>query len=510
MKDKFSHGLLPGVLVPLALAGLAFAVLAPYLPPHYINRDSGIFLYMGREITLGKLLYVDVWDHKGPLFFYLNALGYGLGKRTGVWFIEYIFLSISTLAGYAILKNIFKTRYALLGTLGWLYSFFILITGGNYTEEFSLPLSFLGIFFFYKYLQDRKWFYPLGIGIAMGVSAMMRPNNIGVQLVVSALLVGMEFFKLKMASAVRTALWVFTGAATVLIPVFLFFFLQGAFDQFIYATFLFNFVYANVSNHFDFGALLLFLLTLGWPCWFAILGWFWLFKEVFTKTCSMSLVFSLFLLIGFPVEILLDTLSGRPYVHYVILLLPYLAFFSAFFLSKFIPFFQRQKNLLKLALAMIFIAVLGFSFWSDREFLLRVDEASPQINETSELVTFIQSNTSASDYVLVWGQELSINVLTERESPTPYGHQTLFLIPGMLTPSIEQLFLADLQKNRPALIVITDALPFDDNNPENFDEQLKTVTPGAVNVFRAFSKYVQQNYRQAKPIQNFKIFILNK
>jgi len=506
LRYKSLQSILNTVFIPIALVGLSFAVLYPYMPPHYINRDSGIFLYIGRQMTLGKSLYVDMWDHKGPLLFYLNALGYWAGKRTGVWFIECIFLSTSAIAGYTVLKKILSSLFALMGTAAWLYSFFFIIAGGNFTEEFSLPMSFLSIFFLYEYINNERKIYPVLIGIAMGLSAMLRPNNIGVQLVVSAIIVVSSIWKAK----IRNICLISAGALLIVMPVFLFFYIKGTFYEFLNATILFNFLYANERGAFDFSVIIMYLIILGWPSWCAIAGWFFVLRDVLSKNRALPAPIACLLLIGFPLEIFLDTLSGRPYAHYVIMLLPYIGLLSAFFLFKLLPFIKRQKKLTKISAFMLGISMLLFSFWSSSEFIKRLDETSPQINENSEIVSFIKNNTAKSDYVLVWGQELSINVLSERESPTPFGHQTYFLIKGMVTPEVEQIFLSNLEKNKPAMVIITDALPFLDQDPENFETQLQSVTPNAIHVFRSFSEYVNQNYHKVKTIQNFKIFILNK
>ena len=42
--------------------------------------DSSIFIFFGKAITLGKDAYRDYFDHKGPILFYINALGYFLTK----------------------------------------------------------------------------------------------------------------------------------------------------------------------------------------------------------------------------------------------------------------------------------------------------------------------------------------------------------------------------------------------------------------------------------------------
>lgn len=41
--------------------------------------DSLFFQIIGLGITQGKIPYVDLFDHKGPVPFFMDALGYSLG-----------------------------------------------------------------------------------------------------------------------------------------------------------------------------------------------------------------------------------------------------------------------------------------------------------------------------------------------------------------------------------------------------------------------------------------------
>ena len=63
--------------------------------------DSSIFIFFGKAITLGKDAYRDYFDHKGPILFYINALGYFLTKsKVGVFILQCISLSISSIFMY--------------------------------------------------------------------------------------------------------------------------------------------------------------------------------------------------------------------------------------------------------------------------------------------------------------------------------------------------------------------------------------------------------------------------
>ena len=70
-------------IVPLFVA----LVMAPNLIAELPDRDSGVFLYIGSRILEGEVPYRGIWDHKGPLIYYINALGIALtpGSEYGVW-----------------------------------------------------------------------------------------------------------------------------------------------------------------------------------------------------------------------------------------------------------------------------------------------------------------------------------------------------------------------------------------------------------------------------------------
>lgn len=74
--------------------------------------DSSIFIFFGKAITLGKDAYRDYFDHKGPILFYINALGYFLTKsKVGIFILQCISLSISSIFMYKTAR-FSQNRYA--------------------------------------------------------------------------------------------------------------------------------------------------------------------------------------------------------------------------------------------------------------------------------------------------------------------------------------------------------------------------------------------------------------
>ena len=58
------------------------------------SRDSGVFLYAGWRFLHADIPYRNVWDHKPPLIYFMDALGLTLTPHSlwGVWLLQGIFI----------------------------------------------------------------------------------------------------------------------------------------------------------------------------------------------------------------------------------------------------------------------------------------------------------------------------------------------------------------------------------------------------------------------------------
>lgn len=92
------------MLLCLVLA-LVFVSLFSYgTSPFYTNHassDSAMFQVIGRGWAEGRLPYADLWDSKGPLIFFINAVGFWLtGSATGVYLLQIASLTFTFVYGY--------------------------------------------------------------------------------------------------------------------------------------------------------------------------------------------------------------------------------------------------------------------------------------------------------------------------------------------------------------------------------------------------------------------------
>lgn len=64
--------------------------------------DSSVFKTIGYYMSNGLSPYKDIFDHKGPILYILNYLGYIISPNRGIWVIEFVFMFISTCFIYKI------------------------------------------------------------------------------------------------------------------------------------------------------------------------------------------------------------------------------------------------------------------------------------------------------------------------------------------------------------------------------------------------------------------------
>ena len=104
--------------------------------------DSAMFQTIGKYWAEGYLPYVSLFDHKGPIIFLINAAGYALCGRTGVFMLQVVFLAAGEYLAYRLLRERMSVRFSLVAALLLPVLLAANWTEGNTTEEYILPLLF--------------------------------------------------------------------------------------------------------------------------------------------------------------------------------------------------------------------------------------------------------------------------------------------------------------------------------------------------------------------------------
>ncbi len=488
-------------------------------------RDGGFFMYAGSQILDGKIPYRDVWDSKGPAIFYINALGLWLGggSRWGVWFVEFACILGMFALLYRYISNRWGIGAALFGTTLAGLGLRVTLGGGNYTEEYALLFNAAGVVLFLSMADaERGYLKYAWIGALFGVSFTFRANNIGGLFAIVSAVFLFHAFKRNMLEALRIA---FAALAGFLLPLFawtVYFALLGAVDDMYYASILFNFSYSAAQDREwldlfgGFGR-----YGMGWAGWFTLFAWAVVFIQALAGFAQKRLkVFEVFLLLWFPIEILLSNLSGRNFTHYYISWALAAAVYSAYVFALGwqavfkIPAREGWSEGFGSIMATAAIAALLVAFpsaWARYGEAIRVEEKE----FANPLSAYIQDNTSPADLVLTWYPEMRLNFMADRTSPVTHVYYPLFL-EGSLTDEIETSYISDLTSTPPTLIVdcsrSVDAIPSLD--PLTRDEQYSTpglrrkmyIQPRMEEIFQ----FVEQNYHIETTIEGCIIFRLNQ
>src|SRR5207247_1096516 len=81
--------------------------------------DAGVFFYAAQRLLDGGAPYRDIWDHKPPGVYFVDAVGIALAGRTGVWFVQIAYLVAAVLLGHRALRREFggTAAFVVLGPL---------------------------------------------------------------------------------------------------------------------------------------------------------------------------------------------------------------------------------------------------------------------------------------------------------------------------------------------------------------------------------------------------------
>lgn len=129
---------------------------SPLAQGHGHGYDSAIFATVGNALNKGRVLYTEIVDNKGPLIYFIDALGLTINYDFGIFIIEFIFLFIGAIFLYKTAKIITKDKkwVSFFSTIFSMLLLFYTINGGNYTEEYAITFISIATYFVTKFLYS--------------------------------------------------------------------------------------------------------------------------------------------------------------------------------------------------------------------------------------------------------------------------------------------------------------------------------------------------------------------
>lgn len=421
-------------LVILVLLFLFLRIPSLFEP--YWYGDEGIYLVLGQAIRKGVTLYNRIHDNKPPTLYYLAAISHTVfGFR-----LLLLFFMAPTIYFFHRLNQLFLSpRASKLATFIFLILTSIPYFEGNIAnaEVFMLLPTILAIYLFCKKIfSSKNSSLTNGLPARTLVSAGLLLGfafTIKIPVAIEFVLLCLWLFVNNLDSfkkAFSRLLYLFIFGLSFLFPIILwsiYFYFKGAIKPFLVASLFQNFGYLSswstgtqTSSLSSGGVITRFLILLG----------VWLIIFILNRRGSISKKFS-FILFWFSATIFGSLLSGRPYPHYLIQVLPPLTLLIVEIFN-----FKNKKNQL-FCLSSIFIFVLiiykfNFYFYPIGSYYSNFYSFSSksssdyrnyfgsEVNNIYKISDFIKSNTDPDDKIFVWGDQPYIYALSERLSATKY------------------------------------------------------------------------------------------
>ena len=318
------------VLAVLAAEYLAVCSLSTTpLLRFYAGQDSAFFRLVGEGMTKGMLPYRDYFDMKGPYLFLMEYVGQLLlPGRLGAFAVQCVCLFVTLLFAHKCFDLAFPEKGCplwaeLLLLLPGAVMLSYTMTGGNLTEELSLPFLMPCLYLCLKYLgvtripspenQEHPPLYGFYYGIAFGIMAMVRVTNAAIigaiLLTVTCNLLAWKRFRNLFANAGMFLLGVLVGVA----PACVWAACNGILGDMIAQVFVFGFAY---SDEVGFVRKLWNLKEI-WPCLLTVLFPLIVLLVYRVKDWKLWLLY-----VSGVVTLLVAAAMGNCYAHYFVLALP--------------------------------------------------------------------------------------------------------------------------------------------------------------------------------------------
>lgn len=414
-----------------------------------IGEDSGMYLLMGRNMIEGGSLYIDLFDHKGPIIFFLNAIPQlFIHGATGVWILEIIFMFLSCIALFKCGFKLIGNNAALLPPLAYILFVCSYFNGGNYTEEYSNLFVILSLYIFicwvkngYKPLSKKNAFL---LGIYFAVVFFLRPNNVAIIAVIVAF-IGIYSIIKDRKSILKYFIFGLLGIGVVSGLIVIYHIYKGSLYEMFYATVLHNLSYCKegVSNTSLLNDLFssfkkkVFLLT-------AIV-----IISIIKCFVHRDRVFGWFLIFSYVITVFGILISGREFMYYLVLLVPVIC------LSIILFFYhgtdQLEKYLKKRIIwitGIVSVIILIFLCEDNNVSKLRRDKKNYKY-EARELVSYIPDDEKNElfgyDTPAVW---FYLNEITPC-----YRYFTMQHWMAKTNPKIDDDIVSYVKENKPKWIV---------------------------------------------------------
>ncbi len=221
-----ANGLFFAYALLIAVVALLFTSKCSPLYPLNDWPDANVFLSAGKGMLEGRVMYRDLYDHKGPLLFALHALCALISSEGffGVWLMEIVFFTAFLLIAHRLVAlYCSKTAAAwALPLLAVMLLTSISFQMGDSAEELALPMMLWPLYrllFSLRKEEGRTTRLQLGMtGFLLGCVFWLKFTLVGIPAAVCLMLAWLGLRRDGLRGALANIGWMLLGFALSTLP----------------------------------------------------------------------------------------------------------------------------------------------------------------------------------------------------------------------------------------------------------------------------------------------------
>ncbi len=412
--------------------------LPSLIEPHWYG-DEGIYQVIGQALHQGQLLYKDIWDNKPPLLYVFYA--FANGDQATMRLLSMIAGLVSVPLFFFLTQRLFQShKISTIATTVYVILFGSPFLEGNIAnaENFILPLTIFSGLLIYSStnthdnlkLNTNKRVIFFVSGLLLGIAFLFKIVAIFDAIAFTLFLLFLAVPKLSKRSLKLATISILPLLIGFLVPfVFsiIYFSMHGILAEYLSSAFSRNIDYVGFENY-----------LFGVPQGLLIVKIFLLIGATILIFINRRLFHkpTLFLLLWTTFALFSANFSGRPYTHYLLVLLPTFCLFIAYLIQAKKRREQKLAVLVVLGMSIIFSLTFPlygvgktFAYYQNAvSFLTNTRDLrsyqsffDPETPRDYAIASFLKANTNEKDRIFIWGDSAQIYAMSEKLPPYKYA-----------------------------------------------------------------------------------------
>lgn len=403
---------------------LLLLLCSTFSPLHGFNYwpDVNVYYTIGKGLFFDKIPYKDLFDHKGPIIFFIYAIGYYFSPNsfTGMFFIQTIFLTISLYYVFRISNIFVNSCLSLVCSCFFPLFLFSFNAMGGSAEEFVLAFLFISFFLFISYFKASSVYHPpLNMfihGIIFSIVFFIKLNLIIFWFVPLFTIFLILLVNKSYDNLLKNSVYFIFGILSIFLLIFLYFSYSKGLTDFLEGYFHMNAIYgkypnASISEYFlaVFSRIIIVFRGLYISSFLVVFG---VFYFTFSKSLSKKIA-RITLFIWFICILLVLFTSQAVMLYYYII---YCVFIPLGIISIFLIFklrFYPRSNHQRVYAFLLLIALFIFTAYTKTDLKTVFTEKNDENSIYSVFAQEISKRSEVDKTLLCLGLDYSINVFTK-------------------------------------------------------------------------------------------------